>query len=249
LTFRALQVATLLLVLGAFAPAADAASADRTTTKQATDPAKTETPSARSRTGAQTTADDASQAADPAPATDAAKPCRWWQLHCKSGNDNAATTSSIEGLPPEAPRQGTVITVDTSTNTLYLFRDGNLITKGPAATGTERTLTKGLKQWMFHTPRGHLKVLRKIDDPVWRKPDWAFVEAGHKIPPPDSPKRLVRGHLGKYALDLGDGIMIHGTDEIDSLGRHASHGCVRLGSETLETVYQSARVGTDVFIY
>jgi lipoprotein-anchoring transpeptidase ErfK/SrfK len=242
LNFRALQVAALLVALGAFVPAAEAG--DKVTTKQPS-PATIDQNVARG-TDNGSAPDGTARSNDPnTPAADDAKPCRWWQLHCSK----APEPESVEGLPPEAPRQGTVITVDTSTNTLYLFRDGNLVTKGPAATGTEKTLKKGLKSWMFHTPRGHLKVLRKIDDPVWRKPDWAFVEAGDKIPPPDSPKRLVKGHLGKYALDLGDGIMIHGTDEIDSLGRHASHGCVRLDSETLQTVYQSARVGTDVYIF
>jgi lipoprotein-anchoring transpeptidase ErfK/SrfK len=174
----------------------------------------------------------------------AAKPCHWWQFHrCPN------TTPETEGLPPEAPRVGTVIAVDTGSNVAYLFRDGKLVLKGPAATGTEKLLKKGLRSWMFHTPRGHLKVLRKIDDPVWRKPDWAFIEAGEKVPPPDSPKRLVKGHLGKYALDLGEGILIHGTDDLDSIGRKASHGCVRLPDDMLKRVYQSAEVGTDVFIY
>ena len=243
--FRALQVATLLMALGAFAPAAQAGDKP---TKHAPDPPMIEQTVGVS--GSAAPGDSSAKTGDQTTtATEEAKPCRWWQFgRCNKTNESNAP-EAIEGLPPEAPRQGTVITVDTSTNTLYLFRDGSLVTKGPAATGTEKILTRGLKSWMFHTPRGHLKVLRKIDDPVWRKPDWAFVEAGHKIPPPDSPTRLVKGHLGKYALDLGDGIMIHGTDEIDSLGRHASHGCVRLGSETLETVYQSARVGTDVYIF
>jgi len=94
-----------------------------------------------------------------------------------------------------------------------------------------------------------LKVLRKIQDPVWTKPDWAFVEAGERVPPPNSPLRKVKGHLGKFALDLGDGIMIHGTEEFDSIGRKASHGCIRLPDDMLETVYNTAAVGTDVFIF
>jgi lipoprotein-anchoring transpeptidase ErfK/SrfK len=59
----------------------------------------------------------------------------------------------------------------------------------------------------------------------------------------------VKGHLGKYALDLGDGIFIHGTDESDSIGRRVSHGCVRLPDDMLTTVYNSASVGTDVYIF
>jgi len=172
------------------------------------------------------------------------KPCRWYQLRC-----HEQTEISIEGLPPEAPRSGTVITVDVKKNLVYLFKDGELVKKSKAATGSEKTLVKGDDMWMFHTPRGHMKVLRKIDDPIWRKPDWAYIEAGERIPPKDSPKRLVKGKLGKYALDLGEGILIHGTDDIASIGRSVSHGCIRLPEEMLEEVYNAARVGTDVFIF
>lgn len=169
--------------------------------------------------------------------------CHWWQLR------KCDRVASVEGLPDEAPRTGTVITVDVSTNTLYLFRDGEVVTRTRAATGTGKILRKGNKVWAFHTPRGHLKVVRKLEDPIWRKPDWAFIESGEPVPPPDSPKRLVKGHLGKYALDLGGGILIHGTDDIDSIGRKASHGCVRLPDRALERVYAAAGVGTDVFIF
>jgi L,D-transpeptidase ErfK/SrfK len=168
-------------------------------------------------------------------------PCHWWQFRkCEQ---------AIEGLPTEAPRSGTVVTVDVATNTVYLFRDGKLVRKSAAATGSGRTMEIGDDVWEFYTPRGHMKVLSKIKDPVWRKPDWAFVEAGERIPPPDSPKRLVKGHLGKYALNLGDGILIHGTNEADSIGRYASHGCVRLPHAMLETLWKNVPVGTDVYVF
>jgi hypothetical protein len=175
---------------------------------------------------------------------DTPKPCHWWQFRRCDDNSN-----QVEGLPPEAPRKGTVVTVDVSRNMLYLYKDGELVSKSPAATGTGKTLRQGRKIWAFHTPKGHLKVLRRIEDPVWTKPDWAFVEAGETVPPLDSPKRQVKNHLGKYALDLGDGIMIHGTDDVDSIGRKASHGCVRLPEEMLELVWKSAPIGTDVYIF
>lgn len=175
------------------------------------------------------------------PLTAQDSPCRWWQLHCS--NDQ------VDGLPDDAPRTGTVITVDISTNTLYLFQDGQQVVKTPVATGKGTILKKGNKVWAFHTPRGHMKVLRKLVDPVWRKPDWAFIEDGDPVPAPDSPKRYVKGHLGKYALDLGDGILIHGTDDVDSIGHKVSHGCVRLPDDALEKVYNSAKVGTDVYIF
>jgi len=167
--------------------------------------------------------------------------CHWWQFRCQE--------EGIEGLPPEAPRTGTVITIDVATNRLYLFKDGRLVDESLAATGSERVLKQGRHVWLFRTPEGHLKVLRKILHPVWNKPDWAFVEAGERVPPPNSPKRQVRGHLGNYALDLGDGIMIHGTDESNSIGRKASHGCIRLSNDMLERLWKNVPVGTDVYIF
>lgn len=156
---------------------------------------------------------------------------------------------TVEGLPDDAPRTGTLITVDISTNTLYLFEDGETVVKSPVATGTGKMLVHGDDVWAFHTPRGHLKVLRKIVDPVWRKPDWAFIEAGDPIPPAESPKRYVKGELGKYALDLGEGILIHGTDDVDSIGKRASHGCIRVPADALDKIYHAAKVGTDVYIF
>lgn len=174
--------------------------------------------------------------------TPAGNACRWWQIRC----DDAR---SLEALPAEAPRTGTVITIDVALNRLYLFEDGQLVDESPVATGSEKVLKQGSRIWLFRTPEGHLKVLRKIEDPVWTKPDWAFIEAGESVPPLNSPRRKVRGHLGKYALDLGDSIMIHGTDESNSIGRKVSHGCIRLPNDMLKTVYRSAAVGTDVYIF
>jgi len=168
------------------------------------------------------------------------KKCHWWQFRCDE---------QIEGLPAEAPRTGLVITIDVALNRLYLFKDGQLIDKSLAATGSEKLLKSGRRIWLFRTPQGHLKVLRKIVDPIWTKPDWAFVESGDPIPSADSPLRKIKGHLGKYALDLGDGIMIHGTDEFDSIGRKVSHGCIRLPNDMLETLYKTVAIGTDVFIF
>jgi len=168
--------------------------------------------------------------------------CHWWQF-------KKCDQPSVEGLPPEAPREGVVITIDVSRNRAYLFQDGQLTADGPAATGKETVLEHGDDIWIFHTPRGHLKVLRKIVDPVWRKPDWAYIEAGEPIPAPNSPTREVRGHLGKYALALGDGILIHGTDEPRSIGRYASHGCIRLPSDLLKKIWGVTKIGTDVYIF
>ncbi|HYH09404.1 MAG TPA: L,D-transpeptidase [Thermoanaerobaculia bacterium] len=161
----------------------------------------------------------------------------------------AQETTGVEGLPAEASRTGTVITIDVSTNRAYLFRDGQLVRSSAAATGSDKVLRKGRRVWWFRTPRGKHQVVRKIKDPVWTKPDWAFIEEGKKVPPPDSPLRKEKGTMGKYALDLGDRVMIHGTNDPKSIGRRVSHGCIRLPNDMLSVLWKEAAVGTEVYIF
>ena len=106
----------------------------------------------------------------------------------------------------------------------------------------------GGRVWVFDTPRGRFQVLSKMENPVWKKPDWAFVEEGQAIPrnPGD---RLEYGSLGEYALYFGNGYMIHGTLYERLLGRPVSHGCIRLGKDPLREVYRSSPLGTPVYSY
>ena len=69
------------------------------------------------------------------------------------------------------------------------------------------------------------------------------------IPPPGTKNRLVAGELGKYRLDLGDGYYLHGTPDLESIGTAATHGCVRLGDDDIEWLYENVPVGTPVYIY
>lgn len=172
-----------------------------------------------------------------------AEPCYSWQLN------TTGCAETTEGLPDDVPRVGTVVTVDTARNMAYLFRDGRLLAKGMAATGMDRLMTRGARQWMFRTPRGRMRVVRKVANPVWTKPDWAYVEEGKRVPPSDHPSRKVRGKLGKFALDLGDGIMIHGTDDPSSIGKKATHGCVRLPDSLMKRMYAESDIGTEVWVF
>jgi hypothetical protein len=69
------------------------------------------------------------------------------------------------------------------------------------------------------------------------------------IPPFGTNQRKYTGTLGVNRLYLGDGYGLHGTDEPASIGRSASHGCVRLRNEDIETLYRIVPVGTVVYIY
>lgn len=69
------------------------------------------------------------------------------------------------------------------------------------------------------------------------------------MPPINTNQRRYPGVLGANRLYLGDGYGIHGTDAPSSIGRGASHGCVRVRNEDIETLYRIVPVGTPVYIY
>ena len=147
------------------------------------------------------------------------------------------------------PRSGYLV-VNTSENTFRLYAGGKLIREGICSTGSYTLLTDGTeKKWYFKTPKGIFKIRDKKTNPVWKKPDWAFIEEGLPIPPANHPSRFEYGTLGDYALSLGDGYLIHGTLYQRFLGLPVTHGCIRLGDDDLKAVYQGLKIGSYVFIY
>ena len=66
------------------------------------------------------------------------------------------------------------------------------------------------------------------------------------MPPFGTNQRRYAGVLGVNRLYLGDGYGIHGTDVPSSIGRGASHGCVRVRNEDIETLWRIVPVGTAV---
>jgi L,D-transpeptidase YbiS len=152
-------------------------------------------------------------------------------------------------LRRRVPR-GPWIVIDQTHNRLRLMRGDETLLEAPCSAGSGMVLKEGEKGrvWVFDTPRGRFEVLSKTENPVWKKPDWAFVEEGEPIPK-DPGDRLEYGSLGEYALYFGNGYMIHGTLYERLLGRPVSHGCIRLGRDPLRAVYRSAPLGTPVYIY
>ena len=147
--------------------------------------------------------------------------------------------------------RGVYIVIDQTHNRLYLKRDTELLLEAVCSAGSGMVLNESTgkrRQWVFDTPRGSFEVLSRAENPVWRKPDWAFVEEGEPIPknPAD---RLDYGSLGEYALYFGNGYMIHGTLYERLLGRAVSHGCIRVGRDDLRKVWAAARLGTRIYIY
>jgi lipoprotein-anchoring transpeptidase ErfK/SrfK len=147
-----------------------------------------------------------------------------------------------------SPR-GVYIVVDTGANKLYLMDGERIQRTASCSTGSGSRLVDiaGKRVWVFNTPRGEFEVQRKIVKPVWTKPDWAFIEDGEPIPSKFA-DRLDPNVLGKYALALPDGYLIHGSIYKRTIGMSVTHGCIRLGDEDLEAVYLAAQIGTKVYI-
>jgi L,D-transpeptidase YbiS len=152
----------------------------------------------------------------------------------------------LETLKP----RGIHLVIDASHNRLYLKRGDAILHEAVCSTGSGLLLRDpaGGRQWVFDTPRGLFRVREKTRDPVWKKPDWAFLEEGKPIPQRFS-ERLDPDSLGDYALYFGDGYMIHGTLYQRYLGRNVTHGCVRLGDSDLEKVFRMTPQGAPIYIF
>jgi lipoprotein-anchoring transpeptidase ErfK/SrfK len=153
---------------------------------------------------------------------------------------------AIERLRP----RGLYVTVDMHRNQLRLLRDDEVLREAVVSTGSGAVLRdpRDGREWIFDTPLGERRVQKKVQDPIWYKPDWAFVEEG-LVPPKDPGERTDDFSLGEYALYLGDGYLIHGTLFQSLLGTSVTHGCVRVGDDDLEYLYRHVPVGTKVLLF
>ena len=168
------------------------------------------------------------------------------KLVAKLGAQNKQLAGALDKLSPT----GTYVVVDQTQNRLYIMNDDKIVRTAVCSAGSGMILkaSGSSKKWVFDTPRGVFKVRNKISNPIWKKPDWAFVEEGKTLPtnPED---RFEAGTLGKYALYLEDGYMIHGTLYTRLLGRSVTHGCIRLGPEDLQAVWDAVPIGSSVYIF
>jgi lipoprotein-anchoring transpeptidase ErfK/SrfK len=152
-----------------------------------------------------------------------------------------AVSVPVTGLRPRvttamlAASYPAYIVVDRPEFKLIYYRHLRLLHTYPIAVGQQ-----GLE-----TPSGLHHILAKEVDPAWHVPHsaWAGALAGHVIPPgPEDP--LVARWM---AIDeLGDGI--HGTNEPESIGSAASHGCIRMLVPDVVALYGITPLGTPVYV-
>lgn len=144
----------------------------------------------------------------------------------------------VKTVKPKVPdaKIGKTIVVDRTINQLYLYNGFDLEKTYPVATAAAG----------YVTPPGQWTIIDKQENPTWTNPapDTWGADLPAFIPPgPGNP-------LGTRALYLNaSGIRIHGTEDVSSIGTHASHGCIRMLMSDVEEIYPLVPIGTRVIVF
>lgn len=125
---------------------------------------------------------------------------------------------------------------------LYLFREKRLVETFPVALG----LSRKVNGFDWRTPTGRFVITAKQKDPTWLVPPSIQKEMeleGKEVitsvaPGPDNP-------LGKHALTTSiPGILLHETNKPASIGRYASHGCIRVHPMHMAKLFPEVKKNT-----
>ncbi len=135
-----------------------------------------------------------------------------------------------------ADRHPTLLVIDREAFRLHLYR----------RLRRARTYRIAVGRVGLDTPAGRYEVISKQKNPAWHVPDkpWAGDLAGRVIPGGTAQNPLKARWLGLTE----DGVGIHGTDEEESIGTKASHGCIRMLIRDVKRLYRQVDTGTVVFI-
>jgi L,D-transpeptidase ErfK/SrfK len=148
-----------------------------------------------------------------------------------AGTTVALPTSMIL---PDAPHEGLVINVPEMR--LYDFTVGPVPEIFAIAIGDD----------VDTTPQGDFRIGAKRVDPVWHVPE--SIRRAH----PELPARVAPGPdnpLGDRWMTIGTSSYgIHGTNIEWSIGRIATHGCIRLYTADIHALYDRVPVGTPVHL-
>jgi lipoprotein-anchoring transpeptidase ErfK/SrfK len=150
---------------------------------------------------------------------------------------NADTNEQAKIAQPNAA--AVAVKIDTKTNMLGVFEEDKLIAAYPVTIGSAQTAS----------PIGEWKVSRITKMPTFRY-DKEMLKHGkrsgnfHLVPPgPNNPVGVMWIALNKK------GIGIHGTNDPDSIGRSASHGCIRLANWDVARLATKIKSGVPVSIH
>src|SRR5712692_3928992 len=84
------------------------------------------------------------------------------------------------------------------------------------------------------SPQGEFRIINHVPNPTWYGPK--------VVVPPGKDNPLGTRWMGLSAKGYG----IHGTNVPSSIGKAASHGCIRMRQQDLEDLFDLVKVGTTV---
>jgi len=154
-------------------------------------------------------------------------------------------------LPADAERY---IVVDKSDFALRVVEEGadqrEVLVEIPVGLGMDDCLPEEHGGECYYTEPGEYRVRWRIYRPDGI--DWCIPESMAQEPEYAEDlaqgKRCFEGVLGRFALNIGKSYAIHGTQDVSSIGKKESHGCIRARPEAVRKVWRYMREGDRVVI-
>ncbi len=139
-------------------------------------------------------------------------------------SSSAAAQSAPNSTAPAKPAPVRRIIVSIPDRKLALLEDGRLVKLYSVAVGAPET----------PSPSGEFQIVQRLENPAYYKPG-LVVAPGAGNP------------LGTRWMGLSvKGFGIHGTNRPNSVGKNASHGCIRLRNHDIEDLFARVSVGDRV---
>jgi lipoprotein-anchoring transpeptidase ErfK/SrfK len=128
---------------------------------------------------------------------------------------NAARAEYLKPRDAGAQQPAAIrLKADLSDKILYVEQGGKVVKTYTFADGSAK----------YPTPKGTFRVGKVVWNPAWVPPDskWAAKKTAKEPGHPDNPMKLVKIFFKEPDY------YIHGTDQLESIGSAASHGCLRM---------------------
>lgn len=132
-----------------------------------------------------------------------------------------------------ATEEPQILKLNITKRQVTIFRSGKAVKSYPVAVGKAG----------WATPVGDHEIKTMYRNPPWKNPF-----KGGVIPGGDPANPLGKRWIG-FWTDQKNWIGFHGTPNRGSVGRAASHGCVRMYNEDIEELYDLVKVGTPVIVH
>lgn len=128
---------------------------------------------------------------------------------------------------PRSSRPERLVVISVADRKLVVVEDESVIAKFPVAVGAKES----------PSPTGEFRILNRVSNPTYYHPG-TVIPSGKNNP------------LGTRWMGLNlKGYGIHGTNVPRSIGRAASHGCIRLRNRDVERLFALLHVGDRVEIH